>query len=215
MENRRDEIRGLYAIVDDTWVGAEGLSRVALRLLEAGVRLIQLRAKATPLRYVVREARAIREYATRHGAVFIMNDRVDVAQLVRADGVHLGLDDLPVEDARMLLGTDSIIGASTHDPDEARKAERAGADYVSLGPIYPTRTKKDAHAPRGLELLREVRRATRLPIVAIGGITPGNAPAALEAGADSVAMISELLTRDDPAEAAREAIAAIEAARKG
>lgn len=190
-------VRGVYAIVDTTWVEPSDIAGVTAELLEGGVRIVQLRAKDLGGADLLRAARAMRRIASAHDTLFIVNDRVDVAVLSGADGVHLGLDDLPVEGARKLLGPGAVIGASTHNADEASSAEASGADYISLGPVFPTSTKKDAHSPRGLARLEEVRRATTLPIVAIGGINDANLAEVVKGGADSVAVISGLLRADD------------------
>lgn len=190
-------IRGLYAFIDAAYVGMDGVEEAVTGLVSGGARIVQLRAKDAAPGDVLVAARAVREAAGRSGALFIVNDRVDIAMIAGADGVHLGQDDLPVEEARGLLGPDRIIGLSTHDVKEALEAEALGADYISLGPIFPTRTKKDAQAPRGLPLLSEVRSAVRLPIVAIGGITRENMEEVFRAGADSVAIISGILMDKD------------------
>lgn len=196
-------------MADTTYTAPDRLPEVAEGLLAGGVKTLQLRAKDLGSGDTLAAAEVLRRLTRRYGALFIINDRVDVAKLSGADGVHLGQSDLPVEGARRLLGPDSVIGLSTHSPEEAREAEHLGADYISFGPVYPTRTKGDAESPRGLKLLAETRRATRLPIVAIGGITEENAPGVLGAGADAVAMVSELLLSPDPAKKAASVIKAL------
>jgi len=128
----------------------------------------------------------------------IINDRLDICLAINADGVHLGQEDLPINVARKLLGDRKVIGISTHDAEQARVAEEEGADYVGFGPLFPTITKQTGYTPRGLDQLREVRSRVKIPIVAIGGITSALAPAALRAGANAVAMISEIATASDP-----------------
>jgi len=194
----QEAIRGLYAIIDTSCCPLDRAGRAAEELLDAGVRIIQLRAKDAPGGETLKAARVVAALARGRGALFIVNDRVDVALISGAGGVHLGLGDIPVEEARKLLGPGAVIGASTHDAAEAVRADRAGADYLSFGPIFPTSTKADAHSPRGIEALKEVRRATARPIVAIGGITPENAGEVLAAGADAVAMISALFGSGRP-----------------
>jgi len=142
-----------------------------------------------------REAIAIRALTGRHKAVFIINDHIDIALAVNADGVHLGQEDLPVEDARRIMGRKKIIGISTHSLKQAVRAERAGADYIGFGPMFETSTK-DAGMPKGLRLLREVRRHITIPVVAIGGITTGKVSSVLEAGADAAAVMSAILRGD-------------------
>ena len=129
-------------------------------------------------------------------AVFMVNDRVDIALLSGAEGVHLGQEDIPLKEARRLMPS-SIIGVSTHNIEEAKRAEGEGADYISFGPIFPTVTKKDADAPKGVKRLREVASKVDLPVVAIGGITIENARQVMETGASSVAVISDVLLAPD------------------
>ena len=138
------------------------------------------------------------------GGVLIINDRVDVAQAVEANGVHVGQDDLPVEMARRLLGPDRIVGVSTHSPEQVREADRSNANYVALGPVFATQTKQRPDPVVGLAGLRDARRATRKPLVAIGGITLEKVSMALEAGADSVAVVGDLFKARDLGERARE-----------
>lgn len=190
-------IDGLYAIIDSAYVPFPEMERAAREILGAGVRILQLRAKGAGSKEVLAASRAIKRAALEHGALFIVNDRVDIAVLSGADGAHLGQEDIPLFEARKLLGPGSVIGVSTHDAKEARRAQEEGADYISFGPVFPTSTKKDARPPRGLELLREVRKALTVPIVAIGGITEGNAEGVIKAGADSVAVISDILLSND------------------
>lgn len=193
----KEKVHGLYAVIDSTYVPFPGMESTARKILSSGVRLLQLRAKGAGSKEMLEASKAIKKAALEFGAIFIVNDRADIAFLAGADGVHLGQDDIPVQDARRLLGPKSIIGVSTHDPVEAKKAETEGADYISFGPVFPTSTKKDAQSPRGLDLLGETRKATTLPIVAIGGITENNAHGVVEAGADAVAVISEILLSED------------------
>ncbi len=195
-------VRGLYAIIDTARVGPGGVKDAAMKIIMGGGMVLQLRAKGGGGgggggREVLKAARELRTVASENGALFIVNDRVDVALISRADGVHLGQDDIPLKEARRLLGEASIIGVSTHDVKEALRAESEGADYISFGPVFETRTKKDALAPRGIAALKEVRRALKTPMVAVGGITEGNMADVLDAGADAVAMISGILSSAD------------------
>ncbi len=146
---------------------------------------------------LAREARRLTHQA---GSLFIVNDRLDIALASQADGVHLGQEDLPLAIARKLMGREKIIGITTHDLEQAREAERGGADYIGFGPIFGTTTKNTGYSPRGLARLREIRRAVKIPIVAIGGITENNVTQAWEAGADAAAIISDLMGAEDIAE---------------
>ena len=201
----------LYAIVDPLDTGRDPVA-LAAALLRGGARLVQLRWPGASTRDLLAAARAIRTLARAAGALFLVNDRPDVARAAEADGVHLGQDDLPVAAARRVLGAGRLIGVSTHDPGQARAAEAAGADYLGVGPVYATATKPDALAPRGLALVSAVRAAVRCPLVAIGGITPETAAAVRAAGADAVAMIGALVRAPDPEAAVRDVLARLSAA---
>jgi thiamine-phosphate pyrophosphorylase len=170
-----------------------------MRLIRGGARLIQLRDKgASPSEFYHQAAAALR-IAHTHSAKLIINDRVDVALVLKADGVHLGQSDLPVEVARSLLGKNAIIGVSTHNITQAMLAAKMAPDYIAFGPIFDTLTKHNPDPVVGLAKLRDVRANTgSLPLVAIGGINSLNAASVLGAGADAVAMIAELVAR--PAE---------------
>ena len=180
--------------------GLEPLALLAA-FLAGGARFIQLRDKtpATGARLALADAVVARAHAG--GARLIVNDRADIARLSGADGVHVGQDDLPVDDARRIVGPDAIVGISTHDEAQIDAAARTSATYIAVGPIYGTATKDTGYTARGLDLVRRAALAGR-PVVAIGGITLERAPEVLAAGAASVAVISGLLT-EDPAQAVR------------
>ncbi len=186
----------LYAIVDADAARPRTCLELARALLTGGCRVLQLRMKERPAGTVLEAARAIRALAS-PGTLFIVNDRVDVAVAVGADGVHLGAEDLPVAAARGLAGPTMLIGRSTHSVAEARAAVASGADYVGFGPIFPTMTKAPSRDARGLDALQEVCAAVSIPVVAIGGVTEATAAVAREAGAAAVAMIRELAAATD------------------
>jgi thiamine-phosphate pyrophosphorylase len=186
----------LYAIADPGPAGGD-VVELAARILAGGARILQLRWKQASTGDLFAAARECRALARRHGALFFVNDRADVALACDADGVHLGQTDLPLRAARRVLGAERWIGVSTHDPDQARAAEAGGADYVGFGAIFETRTKAGATAPQGLARLREVRATVALPIVAVGGIDAARAREVIAAGADAVAMISALASAKD------------------
>ena len=188
----------LYAIVDTAQTGGRPLAEVVDAMLAGGVSVLQLRAKDRPADEFLGMALDARERTERAGCLFIVNDRVDIALAARADGVHLGQDDLPLEAARPLMG-DRVIGISTHSVEQAEEAERGGADYIGFGPMFPTRTKETGYASRGPAMLRSVRNRVRLPIVAIGGITAENVALTWGSGADAAAMISYLTRGEDVA----------------
>jgi len=182
-------------LISDTSITNLTHREICRRALISGVRVIQLREKAMSKRELFVEAMYIRRLTYRYGATFIINDYVDIAYLVDADGVHLGQDDLPLREARRLLGMNRIIGISTHTLRQAVDAEKGGADYIGFGPVFPTGTKQ-AGRPRGIGLLKRVIMQVNVPVIAIGGITIKNAGDILGAGAEGVAMISGILKGD-------------------
>jgi thiamine-phosphate diphosphorylase len=201
----RTPLPALYAIVDPL-DSDRTPAALAEAYLAGGARLLQLRLKAAAARTLYETALVLRAATRAAGALFIVNDRPDVAAAVGADGVHLGQDDVPVAAARAIVGPDRWIGVSTHDVDEARAAVAAGADYLGVGPIFATASKVGALPPRGDRLLRDVRALTDRPLVAIGGITPETAAAVRAAGADAVAMIAALTRSADPAATVRDLV---------
>lgn len=191
---RTATIKGLYAIVDASFPDPIGIAK---KLLAGGARLLQLRAKGMHAVDHLELARKIGAECRRYDAIFIVNDRADIAMLADADGLHLGQDDMPIDEARKMIGTGKLIGISTHGPKEAREAVMAGADYIGYGPVFKTGTKKDADAVKGLEGLRAVRSEVSLPVVAIGGINDGNILSIFDAGANAAAVISALAGASD------------------
>lgn len=164
-------------------------------VLEVGARWIQYRDKEGSRRDIYRNALTLRSITREFHAAFLVNDHTDIALAVGADGVHLGQEDLPLQKAREILGRNRLIGFSTHTAEQAIDAEASGADYIGFGPIFHTATKA-AGTPRGIAILRQVRREVRLPIVAIGGISTDNVQAVLETGVDAVAVASAILIGD-------------------
>jgi thiamine-phosphate pyrophosphorylase len=193
----------LYAIVDAALLKDSAL-HVAELLACSGVQLIQYRDKQISGRRFLALARELAVILHRHGARFVINDRPDVAALVGADGVHVGQEDLPVEDARAVCGRDFWVGISTHNDAELKEAVSTSADYIAVGPVFATFTKQHADPVVGLEFVRRARAMTRKPLVAIGGITVENAVEVWRAGADSVAVARDLCAPADPAAQARE-----------
>jgi thiamine-phosphate pyrophosphorylase len=191
----------LCVITDPGLAGRDHVA-IASAALDGGADMIQLRDKRGDLRGLLPQARAIQTLCRAHGALFIVNDRLDLALAAGADGAHVGQDDLPAGAARRLLGPSRILGVSTHDRDQAEAARRAGADYIGYGPMFPTGTKDTGYPPRGLVGLREVRAAVRLPILAIGGISLETAADVIAAGAIAPAVISAIITAPDIAAAA-------------
>ncbi|MBI2211706.1 MAG: thiamine phosphate synthase [Deltaproteobacteria bacterium] len=189
----------LYAIFDPSLAGGRPPSAILRQFLDGGVRIIQMRAKEMAAKDCLHLAREARELCHAAGCLFIVNDRVDIALAVGAGGVHLGQEDLPLYIARNLMGRDKIIGISTHDLAQAREAEQGGADYIGFGPIFGTTTKDTGYSARGLAMLKEIRQAVGIPIVAIGGINEANVAQVWHAGADSAAIISDLMGAEDVA----------------
>ncbi|PQV63995.1 thiamine-phosphate diphosphorylase [Abditibacterium utsteinense] len=183
-------LRGLY-VITDACLGGGHLS-MARAALDGGAKILQLRDKNTPPRQILAVARQIRAWTQEKGALFLINDRIDLALLCEADGVHLGPDDWPISEARRVLGPQKIIGASTGTPAEARAAEAEGANYLGAGAVFGTQTKGDAGAPIGLDGLRAIALATSLPVAAIGGVNFGNIASTLAAGARMACVISAL-----------------------
>jgi thiamine-phosphate pyrophosphorylase len=183
-----------YAIVDP--IAGHDPADLARIMLDAGVRIMQLRLKDATSRDFLAAARAISQLCHRRDAIFIVNDRIDIAMLSDADGVHLGQNDIPLETGRELLGADKIIGVSTSNVELARAAEAGGADYIGFGPMYPGGLKNIKQG-RGLDGLAQVRAAVKLPIVAIGGITEAAIPEVLAAGADAAAIITDVVKAPD------------------
>lgn len=186
--------KALYLISDKT-LSCMSHAQIVRQALSAGIRTIQLREKDISKRKFYQEAVSVKNLASRHRAALIINDYVDIALAVGADGVHLGQEDMPVEEARKILGKNRIIGISTHSLKQALDAQRAGADYIGFGPVFRT-TTKDAGPPKGINSLMRIRRHIKIPVVAIGGITPDNAPSVLDAGADAIAVASGILSGD-------------------
>ena len=201
---RTELLKGLYLILDPAASRGRPLTDVLAEAADAGVRLFQYRDKSSPMREAYREAIRLRQAAADVGALFLVNDRSDLALAVDADGVHLGQDDLQLSLARAVMGPDKIIGISTHRAADVREASEGGADYIGYGPIYPTDTKPDHEPVVGIEGLRQIRPLTRLPVFAIGGITVNGAEAVLQAGADGMAVISAVLGSADIRAAVRE-----------
>jgi len=189
----------LYAILDTSFSKGRSPITILREFLAGGVKLVQLRAKELSTADFFSLAKEARQLTREAGATFIVNDRADIALACNADGVHLGQDDLPLAAARKILGEQGIIGISTHDLDQARSAELNGADYIGFGPIFGSTTKDTSYSARGLEMLRKIRQAVKLPVVAIGGINENNVAEVWNAGADAAAIISDLIGAKDVA----------------
>jgi thiamine-phosphate pyrophosphorylase len=204
----------LYLVTD------RGLSRGRSNLeiitgaVKGSANVVQLREKHASTREFLNEALAIREFCRDNNVTFIINDRIDIALAVDAEGVHVGQDDMPIEYARRILGKDKIIGVSAFNEKEAIEAEKAGADYIGVSPIFTTPTKPELDKGVGLKGLKLIRNAVKIPLVAIGGLGPSNAYDVIMAGADGIAVVSAIASADNPEGAARAIKAEVERARK-
>jgi thiamine-phosphate pyrophosphorylase len=192
----------LYLVTDRGL--ARGLSTLEIvsAAVYGGATVVQLREKDCSTRDFIEQGLAIKEFLKDQGVPLIINDRVDVAQAVRADGVHLGQTDMPLEVAKKILGDSMIIGISAESLQDAIEAEKGGADYLGVSPIYATPTKTDTAPPLGLEGLRQIRKAVRLPLVGIGGLNRENAAEVIRNGADGVAVVSAIVAAENPQTAA-------------
>jgi thiamine-phosphate pyrophosphorylase len=193
----------LHVLTDREWSRGRSMLAVAEAAIAGGATVIQLRDKTASTHLLVEEGLALRELTRKHGVLLIVNDRIDVALAVDADGAHVGQDDMPGMLARQLLGPDRILGVSAGNMDEAVAALAAGADYLGVGPIFVTQGKADAGSPIGTNLLSELSLRYTTPLVAIGGITNANAREVITAGATGVAVITAVVNAEDIVTAAR------------
>jgi len=193
----------LYVITDPSLSRGRSHMEVARAALEGGADAIQIRDKSSPAYNLSRVTAEIQPLARKFGAALLVNDRVDVALITGADGAHVGQDDLPARDARRLLPRPRLIGVSVGTIEEAKRAQKDGADYVGVGPVFGTATKPGAGEPLGLERLAEIAAAISIPAVAIGGINADNVVRVFEAGALGAAVISSVVSAEDITAAAR------------
>jgi thiamine-phosphate pyrophosphorylase len=193
----------LCLVTDRGLAAGRSVVDVALAAVRGGATMVQLREKDATTRAFVDEARALKAALAPLGVPLAINDRLDVALAVDADGLHVGQDDMPVEAARRLLGPSKFIGLSITAVDQVLRPDAEAADYLGVGPIYAQQTKSDAAAPLGLDGLRRLRGLTGKPVVAIGGLTPDNSAPVLTAGADGLAVVSAIVAAADPDAVAR------------
>lgn len=184
-----------YFITDST-LSKNGVLEDVKSALRAGCKIVQYREKEKPVRKMIKEAQTIKELCA-HKAIFLINDKIDVALAVESDGIHIGQDDIPLNIARNLLGKDKIIGVTVHNVREALDAVNSTANYLGLSPIFHSSTKKNAGNPCGVEMIRKIKETVNVPLVAIGGIDKENVTEVLQSGADSIACISSILDSDD------------------
>ena len=193
----------LYIITDRALSKGRSITQVVAKAIAGGAGIIQLRDKESTAKKLIQDGFALRKLTSEKDVIFIINDRVDVALVVDADGVHLGQDDFPINIARKIIGEDKIIGVSVGSVEEAIQAVKDSADYISIGSVFPTRTKPDAGDAVGTSIITEIKKYIDVPLVAIGGITADNIAKVAAAGADCAAVISAVVSADDVEEAAR------------
>ncbi len=192
---------GVYLVTDTDMCPPESLLSVCGEAISGGVSVIQLREKKLSSGAFYREALELKKLCEKHGVPLIINDRLDIALAVDADGVHIGQSDIPLEVARKILGNNKIIGVSARSTEDAVRAEKQGADYLGVGAVFPTATKKDA-AYVGIDMPARVRNAVKIPVVGIGGINSDNIEELYGTGIDGVAVVSCIMASDDPKGAA-------------
>ncbi len=195
----------LYAVTDRSWLKGDSLAKQVREALEAGVTLLQLREKDMPFEELVALAGEIHEITMQYGVPLIINDNVDLALAVGAEGIHLGQEDMKLGNARARLGKDKIIGISAHTVEEARRAQDNGADYIGTGAVFATTTKSDAHTV-SLSTLSDICGAVTIPVVAIGGITKDNILQLKRTGIAGVAVISAIFARQEIGKATKELV---------
>lgn len=188
---------GLYCITDEQHSRGRSNLEVVRLMLDSGVRIIQYREKEKAKLGKFNDCRTLRDLTAQKNALFIVNDDVDIAMAVEADGVHIGQDDMPIEAVRSLTGSNTIIGLSTHSPQQAQDAVRRGADYIGVGPVFRTFTKKDVCEPVGFEYLDYAVENVTIPFVAIGGIKEHNLPDVAAHGAKTVCLVTEITEAED------------------
>ncbi len=203
------KISGLYLVTDRDLCLGRPLEKVVEQCVKGGVSIVQLREKDLPTRDFIDEAFRIKEILAAHNVPLIINDRVDVAMAVRADGVHVGQEDMPYEMARKLLGPDAIIGVSVENEEQVHRAEQYDADYLGVSPIFETPTKTDTKGSWNLSGMAWVRKNSHHNLVAIGGLNEANIAEVVRAGADCIAVVSALCSATNPEAAAKKLSALI------
>ncbi|OGG60894.1 thiamine-phosphate diphosphorylase [Candidatus Kaiserbacteria bacterium RIFCSPHIGHO2_02_FULL_49_16] len=201
----------LYLAADQDLAGNRQIERIVEGAVAGGVTVVQLRAKKAGARDIMALANRMHPITKKAGVPLIVNDRIDIALAIDAEGAHVGQSDLPAALARKILGPRKILGVSVKTVSDALRAQKDGADYLGVGDIFGTRSKKDAGKPIGLEAIRRIARRVRIPVIGIGGISAENAYQVIEAGADGIAVISALVLAPNPAIAAQELRAIIDA----
>lgn len=204
----------LYLVTDRALAGGRSLLEIVKAAVRGGVTCVQLREKECSTLEFIQLALTIKDHLKARGVPLIINDRLDVAQAVKADGVHLGQSDMPLKMAKKILGDSMIIGISAESLEDAIEAEKGRADYLGVSPIYATPTKTDTATPLGLEGLRKIKTRVKIPLVGIGGLNKENSADVIRNGGNGVAVVSAIMAADDPEAAARDLRQVIERARK-
>jgi thiamine-phosphate pyrophosphorylase len=193
----------LYLVTDGA-LSKMPMPEVVKKAVAGGVTCVQIREKSADTREFIEIAAEIKNILAGSGVPLIINDRVDIALAVKADGVHLGQSDMPLDMARRICGSGMIIGISAESDNDAVEAERNGADYVAVSPVFSTPTKTDTAKPMGLDGIKSIKKLVKLPVIGIGGINFSNAAEVIKSGADGIAIVSAIMAADDPEKAARE-----------
>ena len=204
------ELKGLYVITDETLIEGKKHKNIAEKALKGGAKIIQLRDKKCSDLYFFKTARRIKELCDKYNATFIVNDRVHIAMAVEADGVNIGQNDLPLTVVRKLLGPDKIIGVTVKSVEDALLAEKQGADYLGVGPVFSTQTKLDAGCVIGPDFIKELKETVKIPIAAIGGINDKNIEKVVEAGSDMICVISAVVCAEDTEKATMDLVSKIQ-----
>jgi thiamine-phosphate pyrophosphorylase len=215
MKRVRDQLRGLYVITDQRLTANCSYVEIIKGVLAGGARIIQLRDKTTPFEDLLKVGPKLRSIAAEFGALLIVNDNPYLAREINADGVHLGQTDMPPDIAREILGKEKLIGLSTHSKIQVLGAQLMDVDYIGLGPIFPTQTKRSQYEPLGTDIISWAARQTRLPFVTIGGIDRNNIGEVVRSGAECVAVVSAVMGAEDMTRATRELIEEMENVKKG
>lgn len=204
-KDKLERLNGLYVIIDTEWLKGRKPADIAGRVIKGGANVIQLRSKKLSPKEFLDIARDLKEICREKGVIFIVNDSLEIALAVKADGLNVGQEDMPAVEVKKLLPVDMILGCSVRTMAEAKKAYKDGADYLGVGAIFATYTKESAR-PVGLKTIGQIKKAVDLPIVAIGGINKGNLKEVMEAGADAAAVISAIMGAEDTEKATRELV---------
>lgn len=204
----KSEQMTVYAVTDRAWTGEKSLMEQVKEALEGGITFLQLREKKLSKEAFLQEAKEMKQLAEKYKVPFVINDNIEIAQKSGADGVHVGQDDMPVEEVRKIFGEDKIIGVSAHNVEEALKAQKGGADYLGVGAVCQTATKSDASVV-SMEEMKKICESVSIPVVAIGGIHKDNLSMLENTGVDGIAVVSAIFAAKDIKEAARELFAKV------